>query len=217
MRRVGLFGGTFDPVHLGHIELAEYALESCELDKVMFLPAAAPPHKFESVITSFQHRVQMIRLAIGADKRFSVSEIETHLTPPTYTIDTLKVLKASMPAGGELFFIIGSDAFLEIEYWKDHYSVLSQVHFIVVARSGDDSMQLLRSLSRLGYEKKDGYWYNGNTSKKIYFLDIDVAAISSSEIRAELRRGRSVDDMLDPAVKEYIQRHKLYTSKEGRL
>jgi nicotinate-nucleotide adenylyltransferase len=136
MKRIGLLGGTFDPVHCGHLELAGKAMEEFGLVKVLFLPTASPPHKRVDNVVSFEHRVEMIRLAIEGDDRFSLLEIESDIPAPNYTIDTLSLLLQNGETEKEFVFIIGIDAFLDIHLWKHHERVLNTIHFIIAARSG---------------------------------------------------------------------------------
>ncbi len=134
MKRIGLFGGTFNPVHCGHLELAEYARKEINLEAVIFIPSASPPHKTAHHIELFEHRVKMLRLALKDSDYFSVSEVEGLLSSPSYSIDMLDQIVQNTTNVVEYYFIIGIDAFLEIHLWKQFEEVLNSVHFIVAAR-----------------------------------------------------------------------------------
>lgn len=213
MKLIGLFGGTFNPVHCGHLELAGYAMEELDLAKVLFLPTASPPHKPGYEIASFEHRAEMIRLAINDDPRFSLLEIEAKIPAPNYTIDTLSWLLQQEEHKREYVFIIGIDAFLDIHLWKNHQEVLNTVHFIIAARSGHRKDELLQCLKLINYKEQDGHWYNSASLKEIYYLDCNIADVSSSEVRRKLAIGESTEKALPPVVMRYIVRHQLYRSK----
>lgn len=210
MKRIGLLGGTFNPVHYGHLELAEYALREIHLDEVMFIPSASPPHKTKHHIESFEHRVRMLKLAVNDFDLFSVSEIEGFLSSPSYSIDMLRQLTKNTTNKVEYYFIIGIDAFLEIHLWKQFEEVLSSVHFIVAARSEISYKKLARYVSGLGYEKKDHYWYNMRNGMKIFYLEKMVTQVSSSEVRDKLTKNIEIDT-LPSAVLKYIDTHGLYS------
>lgn len=212
MKRVGLLGGTFDPVHCGHLELAEKAMEEFGLVKVLFLPTASPPHKITDNVGSFEHRVKMIRLAIKDDARFALLEIESEIPAPNYTIDTLSLLLQNRDNEREFVFIIGIDAFLELHLWKNHQRVLSTIHFIIAARAGYRKDELLAYLKLLKYKKNGNHWYNDASLKKIYYLNCDITNVSSSEIRQKLAAGESLEEVVPHNVMRYITRHNLYRS-----
>jgi nicotinate-nucleotide adenylyltransferase len=210
MKRIGLLGGTFDPVHYGHLELAGKAMEEFGLVKVLFLPTASPPHKRVDSVVSFEHRVEMIRLAIKDNDRFSLLEIESNIPAPNYTIDTLSVLLQKSGSEQEFVFIIGIDAFLDIHLWKNHERVLSTIHFIIAARAGYRQNELLDYLKLLNYKKNGNHWCHSKSLKKIYYLDCDITDVSSSEVRMKLGAGESLEKVVPPSVIQYINNCKLY-------
>ena len=129
--RIGLLGGTFDPVHTGHLQLAEAALREGNLDQVLFIPSASPPHKVGTPITSFAHRLAMLELVSKRNPRFACSGIEGDLPAPSYTIDTLRVLGGLFPEETKFFFIIGIDAFLDFATWKSYRDILRLVNIVI--------------------------------------------------------------------------------------
>jgi nicotinate-nucleotide adenylyltransferase len=214
MKLVGLLGGTFDPVHCGHLELAGKAMEEFGLVRVLFLPTASPPHKRFDNVVSFEHRVEMIRLAIKDDTRFALLEIESNIPAPNYTINTLSLLLQKGETENEYVFIIGIDAFLDIHLWKDHERVLSAIHFIIAARAGYRRDELLDYLKLLKYKKNGNHWYNDASLKKIYYLDCDITDVSSSDVRQKLAAGESLKEVVPPGVMHYITYYNLYGSGE---
>lgn len=210
MKLVGLLGGTFDPIHRGHLQLAEKAMEQLGLAKVLFLPTASPPHKTTGNVVSFEHRVKMIRLAIENDARFALLDIESKIPAPNYTVDTLSHVLEESKYHNECVFIIGIDAFLEIHLWKNYEKVLSTIHFIIAERAGYRSNELQEYLKLLNYKKNGNHWCNDISHKKIYYLDCDITNISSSEIRQKLAAGESLEEMVPSVVRRYIIEHNLY-------
>jgi len=216
--RIGLLGGTFDPVHNGHLQMAEIARDLCHLQEVWFIPASVPPHKNQKAVAGFGHRAGMIQLAIAGRPGFRLSTIEAGLPEPSYTIDTLRYLQAQVMAPSavvDFFFIIGADAFLDITSWKLSAHVLQAVHFVVLGRSGCASHEVTALIQRLGYEPDAlvGGWSHPLSRKKIFFLcspEIAIANISSSVIRQKIKAGISVDTFVSAPVLEYIQVHGLY-------
>ncbi len=209
-KRIGLFGGTFDPVHLGHLQLAERAFVKCALDKVLFIPTASPPHKKQKGITDFSHRVRMVQLALKNNDNFRVTSLEEYLPDPNFTINTLKYLKRKLPGDEELFFLTGVDAFLEIETWKNHLEVLSSIHFIVLQRAGYDSDSLHCFVRHLGYFPENNHWKNAQSGKMVYFLEDKVIDISSSVVKYKIENSLSLEGFLTDDVIHYIQKNNLY-------
>ncbi len=209
-KRIGLFGGTFDPVHLGHLQLAERVFVQCALDKVLFIPTATPPHKKQKSITDFSHRVRMIQLALKNSENYDVTSLEEYLPGPNFTINTLKYLKKKSQGDEELFFLTGVDAFLEIETWMNHLEVLSSIHFIVLQRAGYDSDSLDCFVRNLGYLPENNHWENALSGKKMYFLEDKVIDISSSAVKYKIKNKLSLEGFLPDDVVRYIQENNLY-------
>ncbi|MDD3814467.1 MAG: nicotinate-nucleotide adenylyltransferase [Desulfocapsaceae bacterium] len=214
-RRVGLLGGTFDPVHNGHLQIAEIAKNFCDLQMVMFIPAAVPPHKNGKAVASFNHRANMIQLALEGRPGFGLSTIEASLPEPSYTIDTLRYLHSHTTVATDFFFIIGADAFLEITTWKLYKQVLEATHFVVLARTGSASSKVKDLIKTLGYEPDDSLqiWCHPSLLKKIFFPQVPLtpfADLSSSQIRQNLKDNMPVEGIVPALVLNYILAQGLY-------
>ena len=182
--RIAIFGGTFDPVHSAHLEMARRAADQYRLDRVLFIPAGNPPHKHADA--SYEDRYRMVELACAADPRFVASRIEEG-AGKSYSIDTIERVMAANT--GALFFIIGSDAFAEIQTWRRWEDVIRAVEFIVVARPGHEIA--------------------GPSGARVHRLESVELPVSSSDIRDALARGESPRE-LPPTVADYIRDHRLY-------
>lgn len=209
--RVGVLGGTFDPVHKGHFQLAEHARKEVDLTKILFVPAAQPPHKYR-VFTSFTHRLKMLELHCAGHRDLHCLGIEESLPKPSYTVDTLAALRR-IYEGAELCFILGTDAFLDLMSWKAYPDILSAVEFVISPRIGYREQKLRDYLHSLGYESSGNIWHCNN-KKNIYLLSGIPLEVSSQEIRALLGRGAAVEQFLHPDVTRYIQDNGLYCSPE---
>lgn len=186
--RLAVFGGTFDPIHTAHTRVAREAADRFRLDKVLFVPASHPPHKLNGQTTPFEHRYRMVELACAEDPRFEPSRLEEG-QEKSYTVNTLEKLKAALAPGDEMYFLIGADAFAEIESWHRSRDVLRMVDFIVVSRPG--------------------YELRVPEGARVHRLETLALPLSSSEIRRQLETTGSADG-LHPQVLEYIRRHGLY-------
>lgn len=207
--RIGVFGGTFDPVHNGHLQLAERAIKEVKLSKVLFIPAAQPPHK-NGVITPFNHRIAMLELVCRQNKHFSCSSIEAQLPKPSYTVDTLAELMTRYPADVELYFIIGGDAFLDLLTWKSYSKILSMVKIVVSPRIGYPNQRLYSFLTSLGYGQIESKWQNKNGYKDIYLLSQSPQDACSSEVRDVIAKGCNTTHFLPDVVAGYIKENSLY-------
>lgn len=211
--RIGLLGGTFDPVHFGHLRLAEVAMAECGLERVLFIPAAQPPHKDETRLSPFADRVAMLEIASRSYDRFSCTPIEGELPTPSYTFETLRRINSSLPPAADLFFIIGADAFLDLLTWRSYENILQLVNLVVASRKGYSARQLLDFLRILDYTEDDGCWRNRAGDRKIILLHAVPGEFSSTWIRNELRQGRIPAGTLPDGVIAYIRRHHLYQAK----
>jgi nicotinate-nucleotide adenylyltransferase len=194
-RRVGVMGGTFDPIHYGHLVTAEEAVMQFGLDEVVFVPTGNPWMKADRPVSSTEDRYLMTVVATASNPRFSVSRAEIDREGPTYTVDTLRQFADDHP-DAELYFITGADAMLEIFDWKDPDEVLSLAHFIAATRPGYD-------LARFEAAARTDH-------PKVSTMDIPALAISSSDIRARVHEGRAIRYLLPEGVKSYIEKQGLY-------
>jgi nicotinate-nucleotide adenylyltransferase len=188
--RLGLFGGRFDPPHLGHLLAAEQSREALSLDAVWFIPAPSPPHK--PAIAGPEHRYAMTMLATVSHPRFSVSRIELDRQGPSYTFDTVQQIRAAEP-GAELFLIAGADAYRDIAGWHRAKELVRQVNIMVVARPGYNLAQL-----------------EPDFRARVRVVAISGCDISSTEIRNRLKEGRSIRYLVPESVESYLVRHHLY-------
>ena len=210
-QKTGILGGTFDPVHNGHLALAEAAGKLCDLSEIVLIPAAVPPHKQNRQVTDFSHRAAMLEIAVKERPTLHVSTIEQLLPSPSFTIDTLQYLKLHSGVDLELFFIIGADAFLDILSWKKCQEVLAASHFIVFSRSGSRKKKLYKLFKRLEYTKRDGYWHNKVSQKSIFSSSLSLPTVSSSEVRAQIAKGQPASKLTPKEVCKYIADHQLYS------
>jgi nicotinate-nucleotide adenylyltransferase len=189
-RRIGIIGGTFNPIHTGHLLIAQDALEQGRLDRVVFIPSASPPHKRAGNLAPAADRLRMIRLAIAGNQRFEVDDLEICRGGKSYSVDTLTELRRRQPCT-EFYFIIGSDSLRELHLWREPDRLVKLCRFIVAVRPGYEPVQRRVSVRPL-------------------IVRTHVCDVSSSEIRARLARGRSIRYLVPDAVMEYIRRRKLY-------
>ncbi len=197
---IGIMGGTFDPVHYGHLFIAQTAMDRLDLDKILFVPTGRPPHKEEELITDADRRIDMLELAIKTNPGFDISTIEVARERTCYTIDTIKELQQCYTDEIKFYFIVGSDAFTDIESWKEYKKLLGLIEFIVMTRQISKN-RLLDDKIKL-FTKK----YSANIIKiEIPFLDI-----SSTDIRQRIKKGMSIKYLLPESVEKYIYSNKLY-------
>ncbi len=212
--RWGLLGGTFDPIHFGHLRGAEEMQEIFNLNRIIFVPSSRPPHKLEADITSFNHREQMIRLAIEDNVNFSFSEVENLRAGKSYSVETVEYILNKYMEDLELYFIVGQDAFQAVTTWKDWQRLLVLCNFAVMTRPGYDYMRLDEILpqefaARFTYdEKMDGF--RGPTGHTIYFRHTSFLDISSSRMRAMVKNGKSIRYLTPSKVRQYIAKNSLY-------
>ncbi len=210
IRKTGILGGTFDPVHKGHLELAIAAKKLCGLSEVVLLPAASPPHKQNRNVADFSHRVAMLNCAVSKYPALQTSTIE-HLLPfPSYTIDTIEYLQLHSVGPVEFYFITGADAFLDILSWKEYQKILTICHFIVFSREGHTILKLKELVFELGFKKRKNRWKQQKSGKSIYISSESVSSISSSKIRKQIAAGKSVNKTVPKKVLKYIEDHALY-------
>lgn len=201
MKKIGILGGTFDPIHSGHLILAEEAKELCNLDEVWFMPAKTPPHKLGKKISEFSRRKSMIELAIQGHSGLCCSDFENTLEGNSYTFNTLEKLQSKY-IDDEFYFIMGADSFYEIETWKNPDIILKIVKLIVASRD--------YSNENLTLKKHFEYLKSKYEIKGIYFLDTIDIDISSTRIRELAGGGESISKYVPESVCRYIEENKLY-------
>ena len=195
-KRLGVMGGTFDPIHYGHLVTAEAALAEFRLDEVVFVPTGQPWMKADREVAAPEDRYLMTVIATSSNPRFSVSRIEIEREGPTYTVETLQELRHQSGDGVDLFFITGADAILEIFQWKDPDEVLSLAHFIGATRPGYDVARFERETP--------------TSHPNISVMTVPALAISSSDIRRRVREGRPIRYLVPEGVQTYIEKSQLY-------
>lgn len=218
--RIGLLGGTLDPIHVGHLDTAAGALRTLGLRGVYVLPARVPPHRPQQPVASVYHRFAMASLAVNGLDGLAASDIDLQSPGPSYTADTLSRFRKESGLGPtQIFFITGADAFAEIETWHRYPQVLDLAHFVVVSRPGMPSESMRERLPGLvsrmvtvgpGAPADE-------TVPRIFLVDIRTSDVSSSGIRARLRRGESITTLVPAAVERHIVQHGLYAERGGPL
>lgn len=216
--KTGILGGTFNPIHLAHLRIAEEVREACALDEVLFIPAASPPHKDVAGDTLFAHRLAMVAAAIADNPAFRVSDLEARRGGKSFSVDTLEQLRQDDPAG-EHYFIVGLDSFRDIATWKEFARLFELAHLVVTARPG---VELADPLTALPVAVRGDFCYDdqlknlrhrsGNT---VIFLEETRLDISSTLIRRKAAAGESIRYLVSPAVAAYITGHGLYRSMAG--
>lgn len=202
-KRVGIFGGSFDPIHVGHLMLAQAALDRFQLDRVFFMPAKLSPFKRQLTMTDAETRYKMVELATEDNPGFEVSDLELNRPEPSYTIDTIRILKDRYP-GVEIYFIAGADSVMQLEGWMTFEELLQEVIFLAAYRPSHPRAQLEAEVLRLNST------YNADI-RLIDFPDVDV---SSSYIRESILRGGSVRYLVTDCVREYIEQHGVYRENQ---
>jgi nicotinate-nucleotide adenylyltransferase len=199
--RIGILGGTFDPIHVGHLAAAHVAMECARLDRVLFIPSATPPHRGPAEADA-THRLEMARLAVGDEKRFEVSDLEVRRGGKSFTSDTVGDLKSSFPQD-ELFLILGWDAARLFSTWHEPDRIRAEASVVVIGRPGTQA-PTPAGLRASGLDPDRTLLCLGGTPE-----------ISGSELRESLARGEAVGDCLPPAVERYIAEHRLYRGGAG--
>ena len=218
--RLGLLGGSFNPIHYGHLSIARHARESLSLDQILFIPTGDPPHKRDQTLAPAQDRYEMVRLAIVDDPCFAISNIEVLRKGKSYSIDTIRELQNEYGPATELHFLIGLDAFLDFATWREPEALLHACRFVVMSRPGQ-SFGSLRQLAMLG--KLDPHVLaelDSGTRRRldiatpsgpgIICLSLPPCSISASAIRQRIRDGMPLANLLPLPVESYILRRQLY-------
>jgi len=211
--KTGILGGTFNPIHLAHLRIAEEAQQEFRLDRVLFIPAAEPPHKEIADEASFAHRLAMVERAIIGYPSFQASDLEIRRSGKSFSVDTLEILQREDPAG-ERFFIIGLDSYRDIASWKDFTRLFSLCHLVVTTRPG---VAIENPLEPLPVAIREDFCYDSHAGKilhksgnYVFFLSETQLDISSTQVRQRLIEGQSVRQLVPPSVADYIEKHGLY-------
>ncbi len=215
--KLGILGGTFNPIHLAHLRIAEEVREACALDRVLFIPAAAPPHKEVADAVSFSHRLAMVEAAIAGNPAFAVSDLENRRPGKSYSVQTLEILHQEHPRG-EFYFIMGMDSFRDITTWRQWRRLFALAHIVVAARPGAPEADP-RDLVPVAMAGEFCYDVPSNSlrhqsGKEVIFLGETRLDIASSRLRQLVAEGRSIRYLVPPPVEAYIAQHGLYGGPE---
>jgi nicotinate-nucleotide adenylyltransferase len=210
--RLGILGGTFDPVHVGHVETALAARDALALDRVLLLPSRVPPHRPQHPFGSPFHRFAMTAMAVNGRRALEASDAELGVPGPSYTADTLTRFHALGVEPSQIFFIIGADAFAEIETWHRYPDVLDLANFVVIARPGHDLARVTAALPALAPRIEQAPFATAAPGQKprIYVVPAATPDVSSTDIRRRLQRGAPVAGQVPEAVERHISQHGLY-------
>ncbi len=216
--RIGLFGGTFDPIHWGHLRSAEEVREALSLDRILFIPASRPPHKKGQHTTPAHHRLQMVRLAVKKNPRLRVSTVEIKRGGVSYSIDTLRYYARAVKGSNSYYFILGSDAFREIASWKNFRDIFPLCHFVVTSRPGSGNSNSLRqtpvAVQKLFCYDLKRRIYRHRSGTDLYFVKLTDIAISASGVRRRVQEGKSIRYLVPLEVEAYIKKRGLYRQRQ---
>jgi nicotinate-nucleotide adenylyltransferase len=210
---IALFGGTFDPIHSGHLRVAETAARRFRLQQILFVPSGTPPHKYHDRLTDFAHRFAMVALACAGNRRFVPSLLEAPESKkrPQYSIQTVRAVRNRLGPGDQLYFLVGLDAFLDLPHWKDYRRLLGMVNFIVVPRPGFSGRRVSEVIPPdmvVSGARTSGEVRLRHTT--VHVLEGGSIPVASRDIRVAIRTGRQVTGLVPPLVKEYILKEGLY-------
>jgi nicotinate-nucleotide adenylyltransferase len=198
--RIGVSGGTFDPIHFGHLIAAEHIRDSFKLDKLLFIPSGVPPHKNNAMIASAEDRFNMVAMAVKSNPYFEASSLEISRQGYTYSVDTLLQLREKYGSNVQIYFIIGADVVLDLLTWRDIEKVFGLCEFIATLRPGYKNDQLLKRIEFLKL----------NYMAKIHTADIPLIEISSTKVRKSIEKGKSIKYLVPDDVENYISNKGLY-------
>ncbi len=215
--KTGILGGTFNPIHLAHLRIAEEVRVACDLDRVLFMPAATPPHKPLADEVSFEHRFAMVQAAVADNPRFEVCDLESRRSGKSFSVATLKILHRKFPEDA-FYFIVGMDSYRAIDTWRDYPCLFALANLVVAARpghAGGDPLALLPVVIRgqFCYDQKPNILrhVSGN---RVIFVEETFLDISSTRIRRQVAEGGSIRYLVPAPVENYIGRHALYRCRE---
>ncbi|MCU1384214.1 MAG: nadD [Acidobacteria bacterium] len=211
-RRIGILGGTFDPIHRGHLDVADAAIHALTLSRLFVITSNVPPHRPQPLASSY-HRFAMVALAVVDRPQWRAADLELRHDAPSFTSRTLDLFHERGYLSSELFFVIGADAFAEIGSWRDYPRILDAAHFAVVSRPGFSVKELPRRLPRLADRMAPPPLDPvPPIDPLIILIDAPTADVSSTAIRAHLARGEDIAGLVPPNVQQHIEHHGLYTS-----
>jgi nicotinate-nucleotide adenylyltransferase len=209
--RIGLFGGSFNPIHFGHLRAAEEDREAMRLDLVYFIPAASPPHKPAMGLAPAEHRLHMVRLATKGNRHFMVSDVEIKRGGNSYTIDTVRHYRSTMRGSPELYLIMGGDQFEELATWKEADELTQSCSLVVHTRLGEKRPEdtSLAALKRFGYTRENDVYVHPS-GQTLSLVTTTFFPISATVIRGKIPAGESIRYLVPGDVADYIERHALY-------
>ncbi len=215
--RLGILGGTFDPIHFGHLRIAEEICEEMDLEKVLLIPGGLPPHKYKESITPFHDRLAMTRIAAQDSSLLEVLDLEGRRNGPSYSIETLREIHRLYKDNVDIFFIIGMDAFLEIKTWKEYKNLFKESNFVVLKRPGFSFEELEPFIisMEVGFKRmSDSNIFSTPSGNLLIYKEATLMDISSTRIREMVAAGRSIRFLLPEAVRVYIIEKSLYGTNE---
>jgi len=216
--KLGILGGTFDPIHLGHLRTAEEIGQELNLEKIYLIPSASPPHKTNEPLAPFEHRLAMARLAVANSPLLEAMDLEGRRPGLSYSIETLKEFHEIFRPDPELFFILGTDAFLEIRTWKEYQNLFDHAHFVIIQRAGYKAENLEPFLFDVcAGVKKTGRpdVFIAPSGKSIMIMASTLMDISSTRIRETVTEGKSIHFLVPESVRDYIMQKGLYQNYEA--
>lgn len=198
--RIGILGGSFNPIHCGHLAMGEAVCCALGLDRMIFVPTGNPPHKSKKLLAPKEHRVRMIEIATQGNARFDVSRIEVDSEKTGYTVETLKALRETCKAQDQFYFTLGADSVVDLANWRSFSELARLCSFAAVARPGIDRIALERCILQLHRE------YQAH----IQLIEMELCPISSSKIRQNIQFGKPITGLVPPCVEDYINEYKVY-------
>jgi nicotinate-nucleotide adenylyltransferase len=203
LRRIGVIGGTFDPIHYGHLAAAEEARVKVELEKVIFVVAGLPPHKMDEEVTPVEHRLAMVELGIASNPYFEISRVDVDRPGPSYTVDTISILREQSGGEAEFFFVMGLDSLVELPSWHEPHRLIQLCRLIAVKRPGFqvDLARLEASVPGI--------------SARLEIIDMPEVDISSTDLQRRVREGLPIKYQVPDKVEKYIEEHRVYRRSAG--